>query len=441
MSLRFTERRLLSGLLLFSILINNGFFHIISSNSKILDMLQMVVFAIAFMMMLRAQRKNGKLLKNVKAAFWYLAYITFFLGFQFFNCCIVHHAPISEFLGNGGAAYVYVFFFPIVLTCFFLDNRTEILLNKIAVITVILLTVVVVNTFFRNRTGISLLPFSYYTETLGNRNGRIRIWDLSVFMGIMAVYSFYRLRTEKGRKSKGFSLYLMVLVFASVVYVEQTRMELLALLFTLAIMFMLQISNRKVRTAVYILGIPIAICCLLVYVPRSSLFQSFSTSGQYGLQTSVRFAGMSYAIEQFISKPFTGYGMHMSDFVINHSGIQFLYSHKDIGIIGTLGRLGLFYSGVYIIPMLYYGYFLIRNSKEIGRKYTRPEYSFLAGLYVYLMFTTISLLVTDSVRIYAWPFYLALFEFYRKRDTYKISPHNQRWLTLNEKIDSCKHNI
>ena len=130
----------------------------------------------------------------------------------------------------------------------------------------------------------------------------------------------------------------------------------------------------------------------------------------------MRIAGMSYAIEQFISNPFTGYGMNLSDFVINHSGIQFLYSHKDIGIIGTLGRLGVFYFGVYIIPMIYYGGVLIGILKEVEKQYTRQEYSFLIGLYVYLLFTTISLLVTDSVRIYAWPFYLALFEFYRKRN-------------------------
>nr|WP_304442629.1 hypothetical protein [uncultured Acetatifactor sp.] len=416
MSVRFTERKMLFVLLLFSVLINNGFFHIINSTSKILDMLQMAVFVIAFMVILRMRNNNGKIVHDTKVSFLYSIYIVFFVGFQFFYCCIINHASVLEFAGNGGAAYIYVFYFPVILTYFFVESGTEKLLNKIAVITMILLTIVVVNTFFRNKIGESLLPFSYYTETLGTRNGRIRIWDLSVFMGIMAVYSFYKFFVARRRKDRGLSLYLLGLIFISVIYIEQTRMELLALLFTLTIMFMVQIKRKRIRMTIYIFGIPLFICCLFIYIPHSSLFQSFSTSGQYGLQTSVRIAGISYAIEQFISNPFTGYGMNLSDFVINHSGIQFLYSHKDIGIIGTLGRLGVFYFGVYIIPMIYYGGVLIGILKEVEKQYTRQEYSFLIGLYVYLLFTTISLLVTDSVRIYAWPFYLALFEFYRKRN-------------------------
>ena len=77
-------------LLLFSVLINNGFFHIINSASKILDMLQMAVFVIAFMVILRMRNNNGKIVHDTKVSFLYSIYIVFFVGFQFFYCCIIN---------------------------------------------------------------------------------------------------------------------------------------------------------------------------------------------------------------------------------------------------------------------------------------------------------------------------------------------------------------
>lgn len=110
-----------------------------------------------------------------------------------------------------------------------------------------------------------------------------------------------------------------------------------------------------------------------------------------------------------LDSPFFGYGLTTLTKVISVHNLTFLYSHVDVGAIGSLARLGLPFLGFYCWPMLRFLRLLLdkKSRKCLGKKYCLPY-----GLFCYLCITSISLLVTDAVRIYSFPFYIALFEFY-----------------------------
>ena len=79
------------------------------------------------------------------------------------------------------------------------------------------------------------------------------------------------------------------------------------------------------------------------------------------------------------------------------------YSYTDIGLIGLISEIGLWSVLVYIFPVIRF--------YRITRKVRNEEYYiFLVGLFTYVLVTSISLIVTDIQRIFAWPILLFTFE-------------------------------
>ena len=80
---------------------------------------------------------------------------------------------------------------------------------------------------------------------------------------------------------------------------------------------------------------------------------------------------------------------------------------SDVGFVGLIAELGIFAIPFYVAPLIRMVYIL----SKIGWKNALKEHMFLVVLLLYLLGTSITLLVTDASRGLAFPFIIALFEY------------------------------
>lgn len=247
---------------------------------------------------------------------------------------------------------------------------------------------------------------SYYL--LIRRNNRLRLWDLSSMEGFAALWSFYNILYSNKNRIKHF-IFLLI-IFISLFYVEQTRMMQIAIILSMIVMYIMKDARHKKQL---VLRIVLSIVMFLLFIFTGwwqELSMLFSVNGRYGFSTTVRFDEIDYTLSLIRENPIFGTGLVTAetsehvDFYEGHG----LFNYTDIGIIGLVAQIGIASIFVYILPMIRFLYILIKT-----RKFKNEEpYSYLLGIYIYLVITSISLIITNNKRIFAWPFCLAFYEYW-----------------------------
>lgn len=334
---------------------------------------------------------------------FYLGLLLFFFVFEFFYIRRMYGSqqPFYEF-ANYNKYYVFVLLTIPLIYIFVINDSVKKIMDGILVIVTITLGLMLLYAFFNNWQKIELFNINIYAKT-SMRNGRLRMWDLSSIEGLAIIYGAYRVSCDK--RNKLLYLFQVIVCIFSLIYVEQTRMMLIAL--TISITFMVFLKPYKTIDGILgkygILFLSGVLGCLFV-IPR--LITSFGK----GVSISYRLIEIQYVYNLLHNIGIFGMGMisRRLQRQLFYYGIYSNVSLEDIGIIGYSAQVGIWGIALYFLPMLRMAWVLLHGEKNDLK-------IFLWSIYSYLLITSATLLVLDSQRILMWPFCLALFEFYNMK--------------------------
>lgn len=391
-------------MLVFAILLQNLFFHIVNPTSTTTVLLIVDIFLMFLFSYFMGY--------NYKSKFLYRYILSVLL-------IVVIPQTIYGFAqGQSGNDYIDVIKGPIyillavpVLKIFICKNSTSKVLNMIEFLTVISLAILLVNSIALNEFGRALLPFDYFQLPPNGRNNRLRLLLISDFLSFVAIYSFSCLIAKTGKKL--LHIFAFVICLMSEFYIEQTRMIEMAIIAACVIIYSISINNKKYKYLLYLVA---SAACLYGLLDNSfsAFFDSFSIQNSTtGVSTLYRTIEWKTAPRLIMEHPFLGTGMIRNyRFNVNLMGISVMYDHTDIGLIGTITYIGIVGAIVlFIIPYIRCCTTLFRVQR--AKEYDVNSY-FFVGLFVFLTVTAVTIIVTDNSRIFVWPFILAIEEYVRQ---------------------------
>lgn len=394
--------------LIIGILLQNLFFHMINPSS-ITTLLLIIDIIVIFLISLNLRKYNYTCIFGKK----YIFAIMLFILLPQTIYTFLQGQTVSDYIDVVRPVLSILLILPL-LKLFMYDRKLDRVLNMVQLFTIISLILILANSYMLNEYGTSLFPFDYYQMPEFGRNGRLRIYLISDFLSFVAIYSFANV-IKKNRRI--YNLIVFVIAVVTEAYVEQTRMILIAIAVSCLFMFSISIKKRRWKSILYILTIAMLLYGFIADW-YSDWFAIFSISNSmYGLSTISRIIEILYVPKLLSAHPFLGTGM-MKDYIIpiSFNGINTDFNHTDIGILGTATYIGIYGAVIiFIWP-------LVRCIKTIMRfaqhNKTCRDCIFASGLVVYITVTSLTIVITDNARIFAWPFVLAVIEFCRYKYAY-----------------------
>ena len=391
-------------MLVFAVLLQNLFFHIINPTSTTTIMLMADIFAMfIFSYFVGENHKCRFLYRYITSVLLVVVIPQTIYGFaqgQTFNEYIdVIKGPI------------YILLAVPVMKIFDCDESMTRVLNMIEVLTVISLAILLANSIMLNEFGHPLLPFDYFQLPPNGRNNRLRLLLISDFLSFVSIYSFSSLVSKTGNLL--FNFLSFVICFGAELYIEQTRMIEMAIIAACIIIYAISIDKKKYKFLLYLIAV--TACLYGLFADWfSGVFSSFSIQNtSTGVSTLYRTIEWKAALELIIDHPFMGTGMIRNyRFSVNLTGIPVMFDHTDIGLIGTITYIGMIGTFVlFLIP--YYRCFTTFLRIQGKKQYDRDRF-FFVGLFVFITVTAATIIVTDNSRIFVWPFILAVEEYTRR---------------------------
>lgn len=240
------------------------------------------------------------------------------------------------------------------------------------------------------------------------RNYGIRI-SLKSLGNLMILYNFdivfNKRKTEIGRKISFISL---ALGLYCLIVIQQTRSMLFIILCSIAIIMLF--GAKRIRKKIIVLAIMVFGFAFFIQSGiLSDFFSSFSTkaSNANRLGTTIRLGAIAYYFECFLRNPLLGNGFSSSLYYpeVQHSSSMLFY-YVDVGIFGLLGEVGLMAIPLYVYPLVR----ITRNTFNLFKRKLLTNYSFLAGITSYLLFSSLTFLITTPQLMLAFPIIYAYSE-------------------------------
>ena len=167
-------------------------------------------------------------------------------------------------------------------------------LDILKYVVVISLFLMLINAIYYNTTGYELLNVASY-KTFIYRAGRLRLWDLSSLEALVAIWCFYEILITRHARKR--NIVLLIILFATMFYVEQTRMMYMGLFAVMSVMYLLK--KATTRKAIYFKGILVLMMFVITIGTGiiEAILDSFAIEGQYGSSTSIRIDEIQYAFD------------------------------------------------------------------------------------------------------------------------------------------------
>lgn len=241
-------------------------------------------------------------------------------------------------------------------------------------------------------------------------NIRVRNYGIRIGLGsignIAILYNGYMYNNEKRKKIKKlFYLLQIIMGISCMIFVQQTRAFTVIVLLCIVYQLLYGIEKRNKK-----FGIKLLLISIFLYLIFSGFLASFINGFSYnsteGIGTQIRIDAIEYYIDCFKKSPFLGNGFTNYKYYPNvqygplKKGIHFYYS--DVGIFGLLGETGLGSIIFYILPLLK----LISIAKK-AFLVDKVKYSFFISCVIYMILTSVSVIITDSFRIILYPVIIA----------------------------------
>ena len=384
------------------------FFCIINLSASSVTRIQIFFSLLAFCLTITKTKINAN---NIGYLFKYFVIIVLFLLSQFLYTMIKYPAgSIRDFIQAARSYFWIILTFPIYYIITKKRDGFRRLCDMLSIIVVISLGILLlIALFYNNSNGFLFNIEEFYT--LQRRNNRLRLWDLSSLEGFIALWLFYKfLYAHKKR-----ILYIigLLIIIGALIYVEQTRVMLISIFLCIFIMFISK-QSKKWHELFYKILLIIVVIAGIVYIGLiSDLFNSFSVTGHRPVSTINRIDEILYSFELIKQNPIMGTGLvsyTVNNLNDNYHGYDY-FEITDIGVIGLITQIGIGAFFVYIFPMIRFGYILMKT-----RAYHNKEpYPYLFSVFIFLIFTSGTLVVMNPQRIFAWPFCLAFFEYWNSK--------------------------
>lgn len=244
-------------------------------------------------------------------------------------------------------------------------------------------------------------------SNIRTRSHGIRI-GLGSFGNVMILYNVNQVfNCYLTKRKKIFSELQIILGITCLIFVQQTRAFVAIVLLTSVMILFL--GARKTSKKLYWSSIAITGFVWSLYNGLlSKFFNSFSfdisNSERYG--TIIRLEAITYYIKCFFNTLFLGNGFSNYKYypsVQYGTSSQYQYYYSDVGIFGLIGEIGIFALLFYIIPLIG----MCKLAFKILINKLQKKYAFFLGLVVYLVTTSVTLIITDEFRIAFYPIALA----------------------------------
>lgn len=290
------------------------------------------------------------------------------------------------------------------------NNGITGLLSIINGISLVWFVLIILQKIIYQRNGVIFFASTFEYQI---RNG-IRI-SLSCLGNLSLIFNLYQLWYVKRSKRSRFCGITAVLGFYSLFAIQQTRSLILAVCVSCLIMI-LSDSRRDVykvlkKCLVFVLLIFIIYSTGLL---NSFLGSFFDESSIYGDTTTVRLSGIKYYFDIFKNNPLFGFGFaSVADYNSLINGPYGSYFLNDVGIVGQMARLGVFIIPIYIWPVLRF----VRITIETYKVGNLLNFSLLLAMVMYLIITSVSVIMIDSARSIGMPLYFAVFEYQHFKNT------------------------
>lgn len=252
----------------------------------------------------------------------------------------------------------------------------------------------------------SLIFLDDFFTTIQTRSHGIRI-GLRAFGNIAILYNFDQFFHSRVRgKKKLFYFIQCCLGLFCLVCVQQTRAFLAVVLISLAVIMIVGAERRTKKT--WILFSAAVLLVILAYTGvLGSFLKTFNMSNDniHAFGTTVRIEAIAYYFKCFTDNIIFGNGFANYQYypTVQYGPFGTFY-YSDVGVFGLLAETGLMSVIFYIVPLIH----IIRTGIRTQRTEQRKKYAFWIGMIVYLVGTSISLLITDSGRALAYPLVIAM---------------------------------
>ena len=391
------------GLILTIIIIDCDFFRLFKIGDDIYKAVNLLIVGVILFICIIHKNIFIVSKKCGKFIYFYIGLISSYMIFEYIYTMHIYEGlqTFYEF-AKYNKHYVFIFLIIPLTYIFMVKNEFIDVMNGVLIVVTITLGLILLHAIMYNWQEVELLNISIYAKRL-TRNDRMRMWDLSSLEGLAIIYATYRFLCDKKKKILYFVSAFICLM--ALVYVEQTRMMLIAVAVSLVSMIVIKPSRTSGEILMKVVLISlIGIIAGFIILPK--LFTSFN--GGYSI--SYRLIEMQFAVN--ILRTHGIFGMGTISYNIQkylyYYGIYSSISLNDIGIVGDVAQAGIWSIGLFIVPMLRMAWILLNGKKD-------DVQIFLWAIYVYLLVTSVTLFVLNSKRILMWPFCLALFEFYHKQ--------------------------
>lgn len=258
----------------------------------------------------------------------------------------------------------------------------------------------------------SLWFLNGYISEKSFRDGSLRI-GLGSLAPFLLLYSFSCCcDSRRNFRKRCAALITSVVTAGAYVYCTQTRALNLALGGALlAILMVARYRASKKAVLLYLLAAGIFFCFYqgifsdLVY---SLFFDQSKSSSALGRLYSIK-----HYLQAFYDNPVFGTGIiretNLKFAFIKHGSDGLVYS-DDVGLIGLIGEngiIGLIFYSLILFRLLYLTYEMV-----IKKKIWNTDTYFMTGMSVFLILTSATLIITNTMRIFLCPFLLAFYEYY-----------------------------
>lgn len=229
------------------------------------------------------------------------------------------------------------------------------------------------------------------------RNNSLRI-DLIGIPNIMFLYNFCQVFYNKENKSKLFNIVQLLLGLYCIVFIQQTRAYYIV--FICSILAIIVFYRRM--TVVRLFFILSCLIFISYYAINSGFLDSFGPNSEDYGSTVARLGAYSYFWNSFLHNPLFGHGIIASvDLLSISTGPYGIYFYADVGFVGALAQYGVFILLLYVLPILYG---IVSVYKRIQSRNVDP---FAIGFLMYVIVSSSTLLCTNDMRSFLWPFFIA----------------------------------
>ena len=234
--------------------------------------------------------------------------------------------------------------------------------------------------------GINITNRNFSYRSFGSIS--VSIYTDSIFIPLVMIFSFYQI-LKKNERLKWSDFLIVIFGLLHSIVITKSRAITISFLLSAFIMFILSKGKNILKISI----ITICICFLMKYGLLNKIFHlkegNFASSNQGHLKA------IQECWNYFLDHPLLGAGVNL----------DWPVSYCDAGFIGLLANIGIGAFIIYILPLLKFTLVTIKQKFLLSENFTILSFGYIS----FTVLTSVTLIMTDDVRMYGFIFILSIF--------------------------------